>query len=291
MAWKKLITTHINPVSDSSNKKFGVALLKHWQVEQLPLERQSASFFRAGCISVSVLAYHFWEEDRFDTEFVFLECAILKTWRFCGMMKTILVVNLVTKGLKTFAERYAGWVEIQIEPSLIPGNIFTMSADCNCRLHSRFSTDNVLIIQNDGFPIRCGLDEFIGKWDFIGAPYVRNKWWLQAADKVINCRVCNGGFSLRSHKICEMASFYWNKRFKSFPDCRETSEDIFYTQTLPNKVRAYRKCVQLPRYSDAIRFAYDAIFPYTEPIVPLGFHGPRAFKILHDMNLIDENPT
>jgi len=171
--------------------------MQTWQRTRLAAG-QDERYVPSACTEVTALAYHFWDSERFDEQFAFLECAIRETWRWCGLLKTVLVVNRVTPRIEAFAEAFSGWVRFDVLETLIPGNLHSMSADCNAHLHRRFDTPYVLVVQNDGFPIRSGLDAFVGVWDFIGAPYVRNTWCNRIVCGMLNCWVSNGGFSLRS---------------------------------------------------------------------------------------------
>ena len=256
--------------------------LVEWQKDRLQSVHANRVAYGTGREDVTVLAYHFWGETGYGEAFSRLECAIRETWLRCGMMTTVLVVNMMRPCIERFAAAFSR-VEVQVEPSLTPGRIFSMSADMNGRLHTRFSTPYVLIVQNDGFPLRSGLDDFIGKWDFIGAPYVRPIWWKQLVCRMMNCWVQNGGFSLRSHVICEQAAFCWNRRYSSLGDCVDASEDMFYTQYLPLHEHSYRRKIRLAPFRDSISFSYDAIVPVAAPIVlPFGFHGEKAFIQLTD---------
>jgi hypothetical protein len=116
---------------------------------------------------------------------------------------------------------------------------------------------------------------------------VRNKWHLQLVCKLLKCQVCNGGFSLRSRRICELAAHYWGKKYHRLPDCDHVSEDYFYTKTLPIREPAYRRQITMPTFADANDFAYDAVFPFVGTRPPFGFHTPLAFKILHEAGLIE----
>ena len=254
--------------------------LKKWQKIRLHTIHAGRMDYGEGNRNVTVLAYLFCAEDSYDEAFSRIECAVRETWLHCGTMKTVLVVNVVRPCVESFAAAFPN-VKIQVEKSLVPGRIFTMSADMNGRLHERFSTPYVLIVQNDGFPLRSGLDDFVGKWDFIGAPYVRPMWWKQFVCRMMNCWVQNGGFSLRSHDICEQAAFYWNRKYAALGDCVNASEDMFYTQFLPLHERSFRRRFRLAPFSDSISFSYDAIVPIVAPtVLPFGFHGEKAFKKL-----------
>lgn len=225
---------------------------------------------------VTILAYHFWKKDGYEDAFAKIEHAFCETWRHCGRLKSVLVVNESAPCVERFASENAN-VEVQVEPSLVPGKIFTMSADMNGRLHNRFTTPYVLIIQNDGYPLRRGLDDFVGKYDFIGAPYVGLQPWKRFVAWLTNYHVQNGGFSLRSRRICEAAAKYWNEKYHSLGDCEAASEDIFYTGTLVKKEGRYRRSFRLATSRESLMFSWDAIVPIPPPKeVPFGFHGEKA---------------
>jgi len=65
-------------------------------------------------------------------------------------------------------------------------------------------TDHCLIIQNDGFIINPHLwnDKFL-EYDYIGSPWRGDASWVKNKPK--DYRIGNGGFSLRSKKIMELA--------------------------------------------------------------------------------------
>ena len=224
---------------------------------------------------VTVLAYHFWGTDGYEEAFGRIEHAFKETWRHCGRLKSVLVVNESAPCVERFASENTN-VEVQIEPSLVPGKIFTMSADMNGRLYRRFNTPYVLIIQNDGYPLRPGLEEFVGKFDFIGAPYVGLQWWKRVVARLTNYHVQNGGFSLRSHAICEAAAKYWNEKYHVLGDCVAASEDIFYTGTLIRKERKYRRSFRLATSRESLEFSWDAAMPLPKPKhLSFGYHGKQ----------------
>ncbi len=262
-------------------------ILQQWQTSHLARLRKLRPSF-VGPRNVTTIAYHFWDEYRIDQQFDYLECSLRETWRHCGMMETVVVVNKVTTRLEAFAADFSEWVKLDVAPQLEPGSLYLMSVDCNEALHKRFDTEYALIVQNDGFPIRSGLECFLGKWDFIGAPYVRNTWRNRLVCNLMGCWVSNGGFSLRSKKICEMAAYYWRKKYAQLPDSRQVSEDVFYTETLPLREREYRKAVRIADYSHALSFSYDAAFPYQGTVSPFGFHGVKAFESLFAAGWVSE---
>lgn len=258
-----------------------------WQQSRLESLR-GLKFGVASRSDVTVLAYHFRDVLEFDAQFDSLECSIYETWRWCGQLKTRLVVNRITPHLETFASKFGHCVSLDVCAELIPGKIHTMSVDCNANLHRRFDSEYVLVVQNDGFPLRPGLDAFVGPWDFVGAPYVRNTWIKRQICSFLNCWVSNGGFSLRSKRICEQASFYWHKKYKKWPESRALSEDIFYTETLPLRERGYRRAMKIADFAHASAFSYDAASPDESASLPFGFHGARAFDALHARGKIQD---
>ncbi len=229
---------------------------------------------------VTILAYHFWNANGYEDAFSKIAHAFMETWRHCGKLKSVLVVNECAPCVERFAAENPN-LEIQIEPSLVPGKIFTMSADMNGRLFRRFKTPYVLIIQGDGYPLRPGLLDFVGKYDFIGAPYVGLQWWKGLAARLTNYHVQNGGFSLRSRAICEAAATYWNEKYKDMGDCVAASEDIFYTGTLVRRERRYRRLFRFATTHESLRFSWDAIVPIPKPdVLPFGFHGKKSLSAL-----------
>ena len=285
-AIKKRATPAAAPrATDYSNRKDGEEALFAWMRGRLAANRALADTWPAGDPRVTVLSYYFWAADPDGSKLARIECAFLETWRNCGRMKSVIVTHAATPALEKLAGNYAPLIEIQVEPSLAPGKLFSMSVDCNSRLPARFETEYLLIVQDDGFPLRAGLEAFVGKWDFIGAPYVRDKFPQQAFCKLFNCQVMNGGFSLRSRKICELAAFWWKKKYSSHRDDAWVSEDYFVTKTLPIFHSQFRRAVRLPSFAEALSFSYDAICAYEGDALPFGFHGALAFKIFSEAGL------
>jgi hypothetical protein len=260
---------------DTSDKEF----LEQWLLGRLH-EMRSPADFSKGPADVTVLAYHFWAEEESDERFRFIEASVRETWRQCGLMKTVLVVDAPPPYAVAFAGDFSPWVDIQVEPGLVPGQIHTMSVDCNGKLCTRFATSHVLLVQNDGFPLRPGLEDFLGKWDYIGAPYVRDAWWKRAVCRALGCWVSNGGFSLRTHDICERAAYYWEKKYKDRGDSHDVTEDLFYTQTLPIREHDYRRHVHVADNRSALAFSYDALVPMDCKALPFGFHRDCTFAVL-----------
>jgi hypothetical protein len=231
---------------------------------------------------VTVLMYFFWKEDLAEEKWFEFEGAMLETWRSCGLLKTVIVSNTLHQCLQRFAKRFDN-VEIQIEQRLVPGDIISMSYDCNSRLYQRFDTDYVLIVQNDGFPLRRGLDEFVeARYDFIGAPHSRPHFLPSLLTKLLRYCPSNGGFSLRTRKLCEMGAKLWDEGdFEQKPYVDDVmAEDYFFTKTLPLSGFGYwlRRNQASSSFSDY--FSYGATFPLTSKRLPFGFHTATGFAAL-----------
>jgi hypothetical protein len=232
---------------------------------------------------VTVVAYHFWNKKIFDPQFDLLESAIRETWHHCGMLKTVLVVNNITRRLEDFAAMASGWVKLDLCPDLVPGNLYSMSVDCISRLHLRVDSDRVLIVQNDGFPLRSGLDGFLGNYDYIGAP------WAFGKDDLITrlllrhrYDVGNGGFSLRSKRLCEMSAWYYQRKYKLIPYCYLLTEDYFVCKTLPSFEKRYRETIRIapPEVAAAFSLEDNIDLHQSLHVQPFGFHGASAFQQL-----------
>jgi len=92
---------------------------------------------------------------------------------------------------------------------------------CICEMHNSFDTDFALIVQFDGRILNpsAWTDEFFN-YDYIGAPW---------GDKVVG----NGGFCLRSRKLCEFVSRElgqkWKDRYSRYVNVSpDGHEDVFY---------------------------------------------------------------
>ena len=240
-----------------------------WQKGRMELVHKGRVAYGEGPREVTVLAY-FWGA----ADFWRVECAIRETWLKCGQMKTVIVTDGERDEVKRFAAEFE-CVDVQVEKGLVAGSLGSMSADCNGKLVGRFSTPYVLVVQDDGFPLRAGLGEFLGKWDFIGAPSIRDLFLPRLAARVLNHWTMNGGFSLRSRKICELAAKYYRGE--------NVAEDIYYTGTLVRKRGAYRRAVRLPENREALKFSYDAIVKFDVKELPFGFHRASSFEELTRM--------
>ncbi len=211
------------------------------------------------------------------------EFALRQSLTVLGRLPTVIVTDRRWAELEALAEALGA--EIQEEPSLTPGDIWSMSLDCIARLHSRFTTKHVLIVQNDGVPLRDELDAFLG-YDFIGAPCVTEGWKETVAD-LLGITVLNGGFSLRSRRLCRAVAWRWAMlwRYILKPGDKSLSEDIFYTRTLRLWDLYYRLRYRFAPSRVARRFSVeclDGAIPVAREANPMGFHGRLTAKAFFD---------
>ena len=250
--------------------------LREWQERQLAELRRSEFAASAYFKDVTVVVYTF-PKDAEGPDFDYLECAILQTWRVLGKLKTSIVANRHFPKLDAFAAKHAE-VAVHIESGLTPGDIDSMSADCCGKLHTRFSTPYCLIVQDDGFPLKDRLGEFLGKYDYVGAPYVRISWWRNLICAALGYWMSNGGFSLRSKRVCEAAAYWWRRKYARIHPSPQTVDDLFYPQTLPLRHLSFRLKYRIAPNTVAIRFSYDALVPQHIAELPLGFHRACTFE-------------
>lgn len=255
-------------------------LLRKWQTRRLEQLGAHPVFSNVGPFSVTILCYFYRPANQIADKFPFTRCAIFETWRHCGIMKTVLVVNELNKEVEQFRDTYPDWVSVQVEPTLTPGNVDAMSIDCNSKLYTRFQTPYVLIVQDDGFPLRPGLRRFLGQADYFGSPFRRRNLKGRLAYLLLRDCPGNGGFSLRTQKICRLAAEYWHKHYAGKPFGPEQVEDIFYSQTLPRRFLKYRFAVRMADPLTASDFSYDGCVPENLIPSPFGFHSARAFETL-----------
>lgn len=255
--------------------------IRDWQKQRLEQLRTQTFSVSRHVPSVTLLVYTFPPKDR-EEAFDWIEFSVLHSWSLLGRLKTVIVADRRFSRLDSFAAKWSHDVEVQIEDSLTPGEISSMSYDCVTKLHTRFSTDYVLIVQDDGFPIRDNLNDFLGKYDFIGAPCVRDS--RRKLMNALGFPCLNGGFSLRSKRICEAAAKSWHRWWHFFINqhSRFFSEDTFYTLTACLSP-AYRLKFKFANEKSASDFAYehlDGLIAPAKTDVPFGFHGRSTFDCI-----------
>lgn len=268
------------------DKNSAMAELRKWQKKLLANYGSAPHFDKVGPSNVTTLCYFYRSAEKVPETFPYTICAIYETWRQCGLLKTNLIVNEPSPPIVQFQRQYAQWVSIQVEPNLTPGSVDVMSIDCNSKLHTRFNTPYVLIIQDDGFPLRPGLERFLGKYDYLGSPFRRRNLIGRTAALLLRHCPANGGFSLRTKKICQLASEYWHRHYASELFTPAQIEDIFYTDTLTKRFLSYRLRTRIADPLTASDFCYDGCVPENLIPTPFGFHSARAFATLNQHGYI-----
>ena len=248
--------------------------LVEWQRRNIELLRKSA--FRPSTVQdVTVLAYYFRRPEEFESMFWRTEFAFLKTFQTQGILPSVLVVNNRSSSVERFCRKYS--IEIQAERKLVPGSSRSLCIDLVEQLHARFTTQYVLTIQDDGFPLRPGIEDFVGKWDYIGAPWVRHVTYYD----LYPYKYCvgNGGFSLRSKRLCETASRIYKKWFSHLPYWWYLmGDDTFYCKTLRFWFRNAMREMKWPSPEEASRFSIENNDTFLPTEAPLGFHAAGFTK-------------
>lgn len=255
------------------------ACLDAWQRQALPaLEARAQP--TDGRKDVTFVAYWFWNDDRFVNRRHAILTPILMTRLHCGNIPGVLIANRTDAALESFCGRHA--VTLVIDPSLTRG-VRQLNTDYIRNLHRRFQTPYCLTIQDDGFPLQPGLDTFVGHYDYIGAPWdLSQDDWIGRALLHQGNPVGNGGFSLRSHAICERAAWYFERKYKIVPYCFLRIDDFFFCRVLTKYEPRYRKMMRFAPLETAARFSVEKHWASYQAVgsQTFGFHSAPAFHRL-----------
>lgn len=169
-----------------------------------------------------------------------------------------------------------------------------------CKNMSQYvDTDFALVIQHDGFIINAdNWDERFFQYDYIGAP-----WSVESTQRP-NCRVGNGGFSLRSRKLIQACDAIYNgvikrptltqanaKRIIQHPISPEASvngnED--WHICLIDKPLFENRGIKYAPLEVASKFSMEAHLPDCDNELrnKFGFHGARHFDALKSIYGLD----
>jgi hypothetical protein len=133
-------------------------------------------------------------------------------------------------------------------------------------LYKYITTDFCLIVQHDGFitnPTKW--DSKFLEYDYIGAPWqIRDCYINQSGEQ---CRVGNGGFSLRSKKLLEMPS----KLNAPFDIGEWRNEDLNFC--IFNKDLYIKEGIKFAPIDVAKYFSHEMYTPELNNIIPFGVHG------------------
>ncbi len=263
-------------MSESPRQAASPSAIADWQRGQLPRWRAQPP---APPVTdqVTALAYCFWPPARMAEQFFTIEAAFRATWEQCGRLRSKIVASHRFPELDAFCGQEG--VAVDLAPEL-SGRLSAMSRDCIANLHARFDTPYVLVIQNDGFPLRSGLGAFVGPYDYIGAPWGPSSWYTRLVFPHPRFSVGNGGFSLRSRRLCERASWYFRRKYRLIPYCYAVVDDVFYCRVLPRFEPGIRRLMKYAPPEVAGRFsceAYDGYYP-RDGEMPFGFHTVNGFN-------------
>lgn len=230
------------------------------------------------------LLIHSFQSD--EEMFYVNEFPILHTWKMLGVLSTVIITDRKTKQIQDLMDRFPNDITIRISPDLKCGDGLSLSWDCLNNLDKYFDTPYCLIIQDDGFPIRDNMDDFLYKWDYIGAPCVKDLPRQYLADILL--RDClNGGFSLRSHVLCTATTKAWKDwGYMAHKKMGWTmSEDWFYSiHSRYNPIHRLR--YRFPWAPQARRFSVMDFIGGIDirklRFTPFGIHGPTTVYFYRD---------
>lgn len=255
--------------------------LLRWSAANLPALR-NVQFVEPGRPDqLTLIAYTFHKD---ETCFSRVEFGILQTWRTIGKYPLVIVTDRETETVRAFASKHTDACRIVISKDLKAGQPLTMNYDCIVNMHRYFETPYCLIVQDDGFPIQGGVERFIGRWDYVGAPFVRDKPWQFIADwLLINCE--NGGFCMRSRRCCEATARRYAALKDKLSEDQLKLEDWFYCR-LARKNLLHRLKYRFAPASKAREFSFidieGLIDAKTLKKLPFGIHGPTTIWQFRD---------
>jgi hypothetical protein len=150
-------------------------------------------------------------------------------------------------------------------------NNFLKDKSMWCQLHE-WGFQNAMIIQDDGFPIRHGIEkEFLGKYDYVGAPWSDtpvNEALKTIANPML---VGNGGYSLRNVAIMMAITMD--------PICADSKNHLFNNdlQPIPEDVffagECHKRGARVPSTEIATLFSSEQILNANT----MGIHKPWAY--------------
>ncbi len=154
-------------------------------------------------------------------------------------------------------------------PDWMPNGKWSLADMCRFLmrgLHEHIDTDVAILVQWDGYAINARKwdDKFL-EWDFIGAPWPRHFPFVRAH---LNCRVGNGGFSLRSKRWLEASA-----TLPEPPAHMLVSEDVYSSRHADHYAKAGCRVAPL---DVAMRFSMEHRIeehPRWRLADSFGFHG------------------
>ena len=223
------------------------------------------------------------------------EFPILHTWKMLGKLPVVIITDRETRQMSDLRSRFPEDVTIKLSPDLKRGDVLSLSRDCLNNLDRYFDTPYCLIIQDDGLPIRDNLGDFLGKWDYLGAPCVRDMPRQYLADVILkNC--LNGGFCLRTHSLCAATTKAWRSwghrahRLLGWTILEDWFYSVFSRYNPIHRLRFH-----FPWAPQARRFSVMDIMGAMDvrelKFIPFGLHGPTtAYLYREQFSALGYNP-
>lgn len=133
-------------------------------------------------------------------------------------------------------------------------------------LHKYIKTPYCLVIQHDGYVVNPTMwsSDFL-EYDYIGAPWPIKECYVNQFGE--QCRVGNGGFSLRSKRLLEMPY----KLNIPFEIGKWNNEDL--NICVFNRHLYLDAGITIAPIETAVRFSHELYVPEMGGIVPFGQHG------------------
>ena len=145
------------------------------------------------------------------------------------------------------------------------------------RLHEYFDTSHCLVVQHDSGILHPELwDDNWLEYDYIGAPwqYVSDAYITTRGEHV---RVGNGGFSLRSKRLCELPSkMGWELRHDRGFYNEDGNICVYW------RYEMLEEGIKYAPIEVAARFSYENLMRENYKIKPFGFHKNRPIKTWSD---------
>lgn len=191
-------------------------------------------------------------------------------------------INNTIKSIEKSCEKISfGGVKIlsHIKPSFLPegmtfektpyiDNLDLYSYYMFFELANHFSTKYVLTVQDHGYIINPELWDYAWlNYDYIGAPWVYHPFLYICKETGEHVRVGNGGFSLRSKKICEAPKKYGMQLLSQMNGYNEDINICIY-----HRKQMLDLGMQYAPIDVARIFSYETSVPENYGIKTFGYH-------------------
>lgn len=149
---------------------------------------QTSRYLPASVDNVTMLAFLYGDAATMRRFWPGVRRAIMQTWRVCGLLPTVIIISNITDELVEFEDQYEN---VHLHASKVPVNNLINSYPL-FNISNAFNTPYVFEIHEDGFALKSDLPFFAAQvLDFCGSLSLFKGYYFM-----------NGGFSLRSHRLC-----------------------------------------------------------------------------------------